>query len=513
MSLSRSPSPRRGGGWASPGLSADISNGKVRAASPSITSIHANADRSGPTWSSAKQRSARVEHGGYPKYESQNSGIWRRFKRNMSLSLPFSEKDKMGRGSPGSLKALLTGDWRDIPRNLLALLSRRRKLVAACLLIVGMIVLWNTTLVYWYRRTAWLGGGAKFVIILGANQGGGVMEWKGAREWAIERDSVRNKKKYAASWGYELEIVDMSTKKRYAHEWRESWEKVDVIRNTMKKYPDAEWFWWLDLNTFIMEPTYSLQSHIFTHLQNTVYRDINVYNPLQIQHPPNGSSGASSFENYLDPVSLSAVGDARPESINLIVPQDCGGFNLGSFFVKRSPWTDRMLDIWWDPVFYEQRHMEWEHKEQDALEYLYINQPWVRPSVAFLPQRKINAFPNGACGDDRGLPKSGKCPKSLTESVLGGPEDPTTECGVQGIHYQEAERDFLVNMAGCEWGRDCWSEMYRYRELSNLLNRTLWAKFKDSIWDLWHRKEIQRKAREKAEREQQEQQEKEKAQT
>jgi len=47
------------------------------------------------------------------------------------------------------------------------------------------------------------------------------MEWKGPREWAIERDSVKNKKKYTKKWGYELEIVDMSTKKRYAHEWRE----------------------------------------------------------------------------------------------------------------------------------------------------------------------------------------------------------------------------------------------------------------------------------------------------
>ena len=79
------------------------------------------------------------------------------------------------------------------------------------------------------------------MIILGANQGGGVMDWKGPREWAIERDSVKNKKRYAAEWGYEIELADMSTKKRYAHEWRESWEKVDVIRNTMRKYPNAEW--------------------------------------------------------------------------------------------------------------------------------------------------------------------------------------------------------------------------------------------------------------------------------
>ena len=80
------------------------------------------------------------------------------------------------------------------------------------------------------------------MIVLAANIGGGVMDWKGPREWAIERDSVRNKRRYAKRWGYELEIVDMSTKKKYAHEWRESWEKVDTMRNCMRKYPKAEWY-------------------------------------------------------------------------------------------------------------------------------------------------------------------------------------------------------------------------------------------------------------------------------
>lgn len=92
------------------------------------------------------------------------------------------------------------------------------------------------------RSHARLGGGSNFVIVLGANEGGGVTEWKGPREWAIERDSVKNKKKYADKWGYQLEITDMSTKKRYAHEWRESWEKVDLLRNAMARYPKAEWY-------------------------------------------------------------------------------------------------------------------------------------------------------------------------------------------------------------------------------------------------------------------------------
>lgn len=315
-----------------------------------------------------------------------------------------------------------------------------------------------------YRRSTYLGGGGKFVIILAANHGGGVMEWKGPREWAIERDSVKNKKNYAKRWGYHLEIVDMTTKKRYAHEWRESWEKVDTMRNSMRKYPKAEWsvgpcrdeatneltcpprFWWLDLNTFIMEPSYSLQSHIFDQLPSNTYRDINQYNPLNITHPFPAT--------YVDDLSRSLEGDGQPESINLIVPQDCGGFNLGSFFLRRSTWTDRLLDIWWDPAAYEQKHMEWEHKEQDALEYLYKNQAWIRPHTAFIPQRKINSFPPGACSE-------------------GGDD--------ARIHYNEKERDFLVNMAGCEWGRDCWGEMYHYRQLSYRLNRSRWEKFKDWI--------------------------------
>ncbi|RMY29033.1 hypothetical protein D0866_08987 [Hortaea werneckii] len=209
-----------------------------------------------------------------------------------------------------------------------------------------------------------------------------------------------------------------------------------------------------------MEPTYSLQSHLFNDLGSNTYRDINIHNPLHIQHPPNGTSNLPPepdlppYQNYLDDETSSPNGDGDPNSIHLLVPQDCAGFNLGSFFVRRSAWTDRLLDIWWDPVFYEQKHMEWEHKEQDALEYIYANQPWIRKHVGFVPQRKINAFPNGACGDDLGLPPVGGCKAILAEAARLERIGQSTagldfrECGVKGVHYQEHERDFLVNMAG-----------------------------------------------------------------
>ncbi|KAF2151205.1 glycosyltransferase family 34 protein [Myriangium duriaei CBS 260.36] len=453
----RTPSPNPQG-WSSPGFPSPRHGGpSSRATTPKAytsTSSHE------VTWASAQARSAQVNGGSRspnPGSGPFGLGLIAKATRKVSDSLPLfwgkdeddrfavKEKEKWvapARGGRG------VGVWLNNATRGLKRLRLRGLLLAVVALV--LFIIFHSPLQHWYRRTSWLGGGKKYVVILAANLGGGVMEWKGPREWAIERDSIRNKRKYVAKWGYDLEIVDMSTKKRYAHEWRESWEKVDTIRNAMRKYPKAEWFWWLDLNTFIMEPSYSLQSHIFNHLDKNTYRDINHYNPLNITHPPEG--------DYLDPDALSPVGDGKKSSINIVIPQDCSGFNLGSFLVRRSAWTDRLMDIWWDPVGYEQKHMEWEHKEQDALEYLYRNQPWVRTKFAFISQRRINSFPPGACGEKGGNPR---------------------------IHYHEKDRDFLVNMAGCEWGRDCWGEMYTYRELSNYLNRNLWQRLTDGYRDFW----------------------------
>lgn len=289
------------------------------------------------------------------------------------------------------------------------------------------------------------------MIILGSNVEGGVMELKGAREWAVERNSIWNKKQYARQWGYELEVANMLAKKRYSHEWRESWEKSDVIREAMRKYPRAEWFWWLDLHTWIMEYDTSLQSYLFDDLEDHVYRDINEYNPLNLTHP------LQDF--YLDELGRALEGDGDPDSLQMLLTQDCSGFNLGSFFLRRSLWTDRLLDALWDPVMYEQRHMGWEHKEQDALEYIYRSQPWVRSSVGFLPQRSINSFPPGACGDENN----------------------------PAVHYREEDHDLVVNMAGCMFGRNCWGEIYRYREISNQHNRSRWQRFKDGVGAVYGR--------------------------
>lgn len=141
MSLDRSPSPQRDGGWSSPGLTTpfeDPRSGRLRSASPSMNGGH------GVTWASAKANSERVN--GYPRYQSQNQGFFNRV-RKMSMSLPlfahggqedrYAEKEKLGRWRPGREGGRMA--WGDFPRRIGLLLSRRRKYMA--LLILGFFVL------------------------------------------------------------------------------------------------------------------------------------------------------------------------------------------------------------------------------------------------------------------------------------------------------------------------------------------------------------------------------------
>ena len=131
----------------------------------------------------------------------------------------------------------------------------------------------------------------------------------------------------------------------------------------MRQFPDTEWFWWLDLHTYIMEPQISLEKHFLNNLYNATYRTLDTFNPLNL------------------PTDLPYVDYNQP--IDMVITQDCGGFNLGSFLIRRSEWSEMLLDIWWDPAMYEQMHMQWEHKEQDALETLYSTQAWIRERIAF----------------------------------------------------------------------------------------------------------------------------------
>ena len=85
-----------------------------------------------------------------------------------------------------------------------------------------------------------------------------------------------------------------------------------------------------------MESARSLDDQIFSRVDEIATRNISeTHNPLNIPEIP--------FVDYTKP-------------IDMLISQDCGGFNLGSFLLRRSEFTRRVLDLWWDPILYEQKY-------------------------------------------------------------------------------------------------------------------------------------------------------------
>lgn len=265
----------------------------------------------------------------------------------------------------------------------------------------------------------------KIVIILGVNDDGGVFKWKDAKDWALEKYSIKNKRKYSERHGYALSIKNLRSQKRYSKMWRKSWQKVDLIKETMNQYPNAMWFWWLDINTIIMNTQISLEKHFLNNLNLETYRTLENKN----------------YSNFIPKLHFSEYNN----QIDLILTEDCNGINLGSFLIRRSEWSKMLLDLWWNKKLYEHMKNIWINDEQDALMSLYNYNSWIRNNVAFLPLRKINSVPITAC----------KSEGTKTQFVFH-------------------KNDFLVNMSGCKNGRNCWLEMEFFKQLKSKLDKSWW---------------------------------------
>ena len=154
MSLSRSPSPVPGGGWASPGLSTNSG----RSSPAQVTGGSA-------AWESAKMRNHGVN--GYPSFSTQkSSGFLVRHMRQISSSLPrfapptHAQKTKSARDAWTGQQAPFLGRIGSVIRRVGRRL--RWRTVAGCVLCVLLLIFYNSR--EWeifpstpqFRRDFWL---------------------------------------------------------------------------------------------------------------------------------------------------------------------------------------------------------------------------------------------------------------------------------------------------------------------------------------------------------------------
>lgn len=205
------------------------------------------------------------------------------------------------------------------------------------------------------------------IVVLSAGDGFG-----NGSEFMMEQ-AIQNRKLYCERHGYIYSFVDM--KEFDLGDSAMVWKKLPAIIKAFNDHPTAQWVFWLDLDAIIMTQSQDLQSLILSHagMEKNFDLGAELHNKAGIFFP------------------------LRPDysQIDVIIAQDESGINAGSLFLRRSHFTQILLDIWADPFFV---HSEWGLKEQEALVHLMKHHKTFKKHIGIAKQRAINAFDEGDPG-------------------------------------------------------------------------------------------------------------------
>ncbi|CAN6635304.1 hypothetical protein TRVA0_015S00782 [Trichomonascus vanleenenianus] len=183
---------------------------------------------------------------------------------------------------------------------------------------------------------------------------------------------IANRDEYAKYHGYEHVFIDSTG---YSVEGdKGNWNKVPAIREAFRRYKDAEWFWWLDVDAFIMNETIDLAEHV---LHPKVLAERLTYDrPIM-------------NVDYKFVTRYPSRKEIDVNNIDIILTHDNMAWNSGSVFFRRSAWTETFLEMWDDRKF---RDAKFRQVEQSALTYLALGHPPFMYHFGQVPQRLMNGY-------------------------------------------------------------------------------------------------------------------------
>lgn len=207
------------------------------------------------------------------------------------------------------------------------------------------------------------------VVMVTASTGtGGFLGIPNLKEMVYE-----NRMTYANKWGYNLMWANFTS---YSLPNGEPiyWNKIPVLQEAFVRYPEAEWIWWLDIDIIIMNVSLSLYDHVLSRegmARNAVLdQDIN--------KPGGGPSGWKTPATY------------DYDQVKFIINSGGWGMNVGNFIMRRSEWSDWLLDFWIDPLYIKEK---WVLPENSGWTHMFNYHPIVRRYTVCTTQRAMNAYP------------------------------------------------------------------------------------------------------------------------
>ncbi|ORY07329.1 hypothetical protein K493DRAFT_106798 [Basidiobolus meristosporus CBS 931.73] len=164
--------------------------------------------------------------------------------------------------------------------------------------------------------------------------------------------SVENKQEYAKYHGYSFFAHNISKSELHS-----SWSKITYMKQVMEENPRISWFWWIDLDSIIMDPTISLEKHVLD---------------------------SEKIVNY--------------NNKDILIAWDCNGLNTGSFFLRNRRWTHDFLNTM---IQYAQQDRGY-YGEQRVMQRLYRKDQTIVDHFSFPLLRTFTAAYQHECGLDRG---------------------------------------------------------------------------------------------------------------
>lgn len=214
----------------------------------------------------------------------------------------------------------------------------------------------------------------------------------------------KNRRDYAARHGYATFFPN--TADYDLGQSPVSWSKVIGMRHAMSAYPSSTYFWYLDSTALIMNPSYTIESHI---MNKERLESLMIVNEPVV--PPD--SVIKTFDNL------------KGDRIDLVVTQDGEGISPSSFIIRRGEWAKYFLDAWFDPLY---RSYNFQKAEQHALEHIVQWHGTILAKLALVPQRTLNSYINDPDG--------------------------------KNLKNMYSEGDFVANFIGCDREkRSCVDEM------------------------------------------------------
>ncbi|KAK8133918.1 glycosyltransferase family 34 protein [Apiospora sp. TS-2023a] len=152
-----------------------------------------------------------------------------------------------------------------------------------------------------------------------------------------------------------------------------SWAKVPAMRHAMAKYPNARFFWYLDQNSLIMNPSLKVEDYVMSarKLESNMIKDLPVVPPDSI---------------------IKTFSHLKGDDVSFVLTQDKEGLSSGSFIIRNGDWAEFFLDTWFDPLY---RSYNFQKAETHALEHIVQWHPTILSKLAIVPQRLINAYSKG----------------------------------------------------------------------------------------------------------------------